>query len=309
MAKGILSNPPKKGAKANLERVSPGIYRNTKTGALVNSATGTPKAAAKTKAKNKTTAAYKGLTSQQTQAIKQQEAQDVKLGKIAGGQIENIEQAYAQPFDWQALPQAPTTDQYGDWFEKSQGDYQAAFDNRMNPVFQQQSQDFDQQMADRGIPVGSELYNQQKGLLAQSQNDARQQAYAAGQSQAMQTAQGAYGIGTDARSRAYQEAQAGRNMPLSEYQALMGSRSGMPEQNLAFNQALKMPRGGGAGDPYNGMGNYQNLAAFDDARKIALAQQMAKINQGSQPSTGSIIGGQAVGTGLGLLGGFLGGLL
>ena len=55
----------------------------------------------------------------------------------------------------------------------------AAYDQsmtRLNPQMEQQSDAFDQQMVSRGIPVGSEAYNEAKQQLDFNQNDARQAA-------------------------------------------------------------------------------------------------------------------------------------
>lgn len=265
-----------------------------------------------------------GLTKQQNQVINQTQAGDLSLGQTANQQLGAIGQSYSQPFDYNQY-QSPAGDDYQGWIDEQMGTYNKAFDARQNPIFEQQMGSFEQQMANRGIPMGSELYNREKSRLEQSQNDQRTQAYAQNQGQASQAAQGFFDIGSQAQANRYGLAQAGRNAPLNEYNQLMGAQSGMGMQNLGYSQqrglqeqqgqiARSMPRGGGGGGG-GGAGAMWQQYGFSspmeyDAYKQAQARDQAswewqnnpqyKGNKG--PSAGAQLGGAALGTGLSILG-------
>ena len=223
-----------------------------------------------------------GLTKGQNAVINQTQAGDLALGNTANRQLEGINSAYSQPFDFDQY-KSPAGDDYQGWIDQQMGTYNDAFDARNNKIFKDQAGDFEQQMANRGIPMGSELYNKEKSRLEQSQGDQRQQAYAGNQAQASQAAQGFFDIGSQAQANRYGLAQAGRNAPLNDYNQLMGAQSGMGMQNLGYAQqrglaeqggqiARSMPRGGGGGGsgggvgPFQGFGSIQELWAAQDAR-------------------------------------------
>jgi hypothetical protein len=58
--------------------------------------------------------------------------------------------------------------------DRMEQDIAARFERQYAPQFKQQSEDFEQQMANRGIPIGSELYTREKNRLEQQQNQMRQ---------------------------------------------------------------------------------------------------------------------------------------
>lgn len=311
MAKGILTKPP----ATTKVRVSPGVYKDVPVKASV-------KPAAKKKGKGGP-ANYQGLTKDQSAVINQRQGQDLQLGDYAGGQMQGIQDAYSQPFDWNQGPAAPVTGDYNQWVNQQMGNYNSAYDSRMKPVEAQQNDDFEQQMANRGIPMGSQLYNQQKQQLLQSQNDARTQAYASGQGQAVSSAQGLFNVGTQAHGNALSEAMSKRNMPLNEYNQIMAAQSGQGAQNLAYSQTLgaqnnaasqqiraakAMPHGGGGGG--GGGGAMWQQYGFKspqeyDAYKTAQARSNAQWDYANNPQYRQPQQASGWATGLGgILGGF-----
>jgi len=117
--------------------------------------------------------------------------------------------------------------------------------------------------------------------------------------------------------------------PLNNYNQLMAAQSPMGMQNLGYsqqqglnNQAYQQqlgiikatPRGGGGGGGGSpsmwqqyGFTSPQEYDAYKTSNDIFRAQQMAAINNQYQPkgpSSGALIGGQALGTGLALLGNY-----
>lgn len=252
--------------------------------------------------------------------LPQQEYGDEQLGGFANEQLPGIQQSFEQPFDWQKYQEmAPVTGDYNQWVDSQMQTYNKAFDERMNPQFAQQGETFEQTMANRGIPMGSELYNREKSRMEQGQNDARTQAYAANQGQAIQGAESLFNVGTAAQQNALGLGQAARYGSLNDYQALTGAQSGFQQQKAlqddnqqAQLQQLKFAaknRGGGGAAPtawqQAGFASYSDMAAFEDARRRGNSQFEWQNNPSYQqpkgPSTGSQVGGQILGVGLDLL--------
>lgn len=308
---GIMSKPPTGGGV----RVSPGVYRDAK-GNLSNS---------KSSSKSKSSGGGKrmdGLNKQQQKAINQRQEADINLGNQANALIPRINEAYANPYDFSQLPSAPVSGDFNSWRQSQIDAANQDFETRMSPMFKQQADDFEQQMANRGIPMGSALYNQQKEQLIKSQNDQRQSMLSAAMGQAGQNAEQFFNVGTQARGNALNEGLMQRNMPLNEFNALYGSRSGMDMQNLGYSQARglaeqqgqiarSMPRGGGGGGG-GGAGamwqqyGFTNPMEYDayrtnQAREQYLWEQQHAPKQPKGPSMGS----QLLGQGLGTVGGIL----
>jgi len=289
--KGILTQPPAKGGGKTKAR-----HQQEAANRKANNA---PK--------------YAGLNADQNAAINQRNQADLALGNQANGMLPQIQDAYSQPFDWSQLPSAPVQGDFNNWRQGQIDSTYNDFSRRMDPQFAQQSEDFEQQMANRGIPVGSELYNKQKQQMQQSQNDARSSALVQAQGLAGQNAGQFFDIGTQARSGALNEGLMRRGMPLADYQSLMGARSGFDAANLGYSQTKDLqtqqegnqrwmmknaPRGGGGGggsDPFMGFGSAEGLWAAQDARARANSEYSMQLQQKYAPkqpgSNQQMIGG------------------
>lgn len=322
-------------AKSGQVRVSPGVYRPTSGGKGIS--TPPPKAKGKGKkgkGKGPKEQSLGGLTPEQNQAINLRQDADIGLSQFGNQMMPGIIDSYSQPFNWEGLPSAPVTGDYNAWVDEQMGNYNKAFDDRMNKVFDRDMESFEQRMANTGNPPGSPRYNMELEQLRQSQNDARTQAYAQNQGQAVQSAQSLFGIGSQARGNALNEGMMQRNMPLNEFNAIYGATSGMAGQNLGYSQALGLqndeqafnkwmmqntPRGGGGGGGGGGAGPLWQQYGFKspmeyDAYKTQQARDNAmwdyqnnpQYRQPRGPSAGSQFGGQVLGTGLGILGMYAG---
>lgn len=260
---------------------------------------------------------FDGLSAGQNKVINQRNRADASLGRTANQTIlPRVNEAYANEFDWSQLPTGPVQGDFNNWRQSQIDATYEDFNRRFEPQFSKQAESFEQDMYNRGIPVGSELYNQQKQLMQQGQQDARSSALVQAQGLAGQNAQQFFDIGTQARGNALNEGMLQRNMPLSEFNALSSAQSPMMMANLGYAQqrglnqqqgdiARSMPRGGG-GDPYGGFGSTEALWAAQDARQRAnQAWQWANQPKApSGPSVGAQIGGQVLGTGFGILGNY-----
>jgi hypothetical protein len=259
-------------------------------------------------------AAREGLNRAQSKALGQQEKADVQLGKMANQMLPSVQDAYAQPFDFDALPSQVTGQDFERWRNEQIDQAYQTYSSRMDPQFAQARQDFEQQMANRGIPVGSPLYNSQLQELERGQSDSRQSALTNAQGIAGQNAGQFFDIGQSARGQALQEGLLARGMPLAEFQALYGAQSGMVPQNLAYNQELgmaqknfelarQMPRGGGGG----GGAAWEQYGFSSPQAYDAYQTQMERDNflwaqqntpKQKQPSPWAGLAGQAIGAGL-----------
>lgn len=222
--------------------------------------------------------AREGLNRMQSRALQQREQADVRLGGIANEMLPEVRAAYENPFDFSQLPSAPVSGDFNDWRNQQIDQSYNLFSSRFEPEFAKQRDDFEQQMYNRGIPVGSELYNNQLQQMERAQNDAKQAALVNAQGIAGQNAGQFFDVGTQARGNALNEGLLKRGMPLAEMQALYGAQSGFNAQNLAYNQqrgltgyeadlqlrnARQMPRGGGGGNAAWQQYGFDSPMAYD----------------------------------------------
>lgn len=285
--------------------------------------------------KRRQNAPREGLNRRQERLVRQRERGDIALGAQANQMLPQVQAAYEQPFDFGALPEAPVSGDFQDWRQGQIDQAYNLFESRFAPQFEQQKQDLEQQLYNRGIPVGSPLYNDQMAQLSRQQNDARQSALVNAQGIAGQNAEQFFNIGQQARGSALSEGLLGRNMPLSEYSALLGAQSGLGQQyadyglqrglqqqqaDLQLRNAQQAPRGGGGALPQWQQYGFSSPIEYDAYRTQQEQQAMLwqfqndpQYRQPRGPSIGSQIGGSILGgvtQGLGQgLGGYVRGLL
>lgn len=266
-----------------------------------------------------------GLNKSQDYAIDQRNTADIALGDQANSMLGQVADAYSQPFNWDALPDAPVGEDFNAWRQGQIDSTYEDFNRRFDPQFQQQSQDFEQQMANRGIPMGSELYNREKSRMEQTQSDARQSAMVQAQALAGQNAGQFFDIGTQARGNALNEGMMQRNQPLAEFNQLYAARSPFDLQNLNYSQQRGLqqqqhqnalaqmkavPRGGGGGGGGGG-GDWQEMGFSSPMEYYAWKQAESRANQQwnwdnnpqyqspGGPSYGAQLGGGLLGAAVG----------
>lgn len=245
----------------------------------------------------------------------QQLSRDTGLGDIAKSQMGRIQGQGA--YDLSGIGNDPTKFNFADQRKAIEDQIYKRFADINEPRFQQEEQDFDQKMADRGIPVGSAQYNTMKMEMERQHNDARQ----AAQVGAIQTGQGeeaqAFNQGMQARQQGVQEYGQQRGAPWQDMANAIGMQKGLmvpqfqgirdygqvDQANtdvsgaIAATKPVSMGGGGGGGGaaPFN--------LATDPAYQRWLAQQTWLQQNGPKgPSTGQQIGGM-VGNVLGTAGG------
>jgi hypothetical protein len=183
--------------------------------------------------------ATQSLAPEQQQLLNYQNQASLGLGQLTQKGLGYVNTMLDSPFDTSKLP---TTG-----FNPSQS-YQDAYMQRLQPQIEQGREALSTQLANSGIPVGSEAYKRAMMTQGQKENDLL----------AAATTQG-FGVGQQARQSALQEQAYLRNEPLNTLNAV---RSGAQVQGPSFvNPAMQANTAGpdmlGAAQ----MGYNANLAA------------------------------------------------
>ena len=144
------------------------------------------------------------------------------LGSAITSQLGNVQNTMGQPFN-------PNLPQVG---INAGQNYQDAAMQRLAPQLQQSRELLTNQLANSGIPVGSEAYNRAQMNQAQKENDLL----------AANTTQG-FNTGLAANQQAYNQALTNYNMPLNTLSAL---RTGSQVQNPTFQNVPQQATTGGA---------------------------------------------------------------
>ena len=155
--------------------------------------------------------ATQALAPAQQQLLDYQNKASLGLGELSGKGLGYVSKMLDTPFDTSRLP---TTG-----FNPSQS-YQDAYMQRLAPQLQQGRQQLAQDLANRGIDIGSEAYDRAMQSQAQRENDLLLGA----------TTQG-FGVGQQARGQALQEQAYLRNEPLNTLNAV---RTGSQVQGPSF---------------------------------------------------------------------------
>jgi len=202
---------------------------------------------------NPTWTATQTLSPAQQQLLDYQNQTSLGLGRLAGQGLGYVENMLNTPFDVSKLPSTG--------FNPSQT-YQEAYMQRLAPQLQQGREQLQQQLANKGIDIGSTAYDRAMMQQAQRENDLL----------AAATTQG-FGVGQQARQTALQEQAYLRNEPLNTLSAV---RTGAQVQGPQFVNSAQQATT--AGPDILGAANMQYNAAMGDFNAKQAAQ--ANLNQG-----------------------------
>jgi hypothetical protein len=202
---------------------------------------------------NPTYTATQALSPDQQRLLETQNRISGSLGDVASKGVSYVENMLNTPFNTAALPSTG--------FNPSQS-YQDAYMQRLQPQIQQNREALQQQLANKGIDIGSTAYDRAMQTQAQRENDLL----------AAATTQG-FGVGQQARQQALQEQAYLRNEPLNTLSAVRtGSQVTGPQFVNSFNQATT------AGPDLLGAAGMQYNAQMGDFNAKQAAQ--ANLNQG-----------------------------
>jgi hypothetical protein len=172
---------------------------------------------------NPTWTATQSLAPAQQKLLDYQNQASLGLGELTGKGLGYVNNMLDKPFD---TSQLPTTG-----FNPSQS-YQDAYMQRLQPQITQGREALATQLANSGIPVGSEAYKRAMMAQGQKENDLL----------AAATTQG-FGVGQQARQSALQEQAYLRNEPLNTLNAV---RSGAQVQGPSFVNSAQQATTAGA---------------------------------------------------------------
>ena len=160
---------------------------------------------------NPTWTATQSLSPAQQQLLDYQNQASIGLGRVASKGLGYVENMLQNPFD---VSQLPSTG-----FNPSQT-YQEAYMQRLAPQLQMGREQLAQDLANKGIDIGSKAYENAMRMQAQRENDLLLGA----------TTQG-FGVGQQARQQALQEQAYLRNEPINTLSAV---RTGAQVQGPQF---------------------------------------------------------------------------
>jgi hypothetical protein len=172
---------------------------------------------------NPTWTATQSLSPVQQQLLDYQNQSSIGLGQLAGKGLGYVENMLDTPFDTSKLPSTG--------FNPSQS-YQDAYMQRLAPQIQQGREALSVDLANRGIPIGSEAYKRAMASQSQRENDLLLGA----------TTQG-FGVGQQARQQGLQEQAYLRNEPLNTLNAV---RTGSQVQGPTFVNSANQANTAGA---------------------------------------------------------------
>jgi hypothetical protein len=201
---------------------------------------------------NPTWTATTSLSDVGQQLLNNQNNASLGLGSTINSALGQVQSTMGQKFD----PNLPSTG-----INPGQS-YQDAYMQRLKPQVEQGREALNTQLANAGIPVGSEAWKRAQMTQGQKENDLMLGA----------TTQG-FGTGLQANQQAYNQAMTNYNMPLNTLSAL---RSGSQVQNPTFvNSAQQATTGGADILGATQMGYNAQMGDFNSKQA-----QQANFNQG-----------------------------
>ena len=201
---------------------------------------------------NPTWTAKTSLSDVGQQLLNNQNAASLGLGGTINAALGRVQNTMGGEFN----PNLPSTG-----FDPGQS-YQDAYMQRLAPQLEQNRDQLQQQLANKGIDIGSEAYDRAMQTQAQRENDLL----------AAATTQG-FGVGSQANQQAFNQEMTKYNMPLNTLSAL---RSGSQVQNPTFVNSAQQATT--AGPDLLGAAGMQYNAQMGDFNAKQAAQQ--NFNQG-----------------------------
>lgn len=198
------------------------------------------------------------LSPEQQQIFDLQNQASIGFGETANSQLAQVSDSLGTPIDFSTLGPAPVAGEEG---------RQAAYDaliQRNQPQADQQLAALQTQLANKGIGIGSEAWNNELDRYSRAQNDFG----LAAQGQAMNQMSQQYGIDSNARQNALNEMVTQRQIPLNELTAMLSGSQVTPSSfvNAPQSQIGQTPLADSVYASYNGeMNQYQSDLASSNA--------------------------------------------
>lgn len=188
----------------------------------------------------------------------------------------------AKPLDYSGFSPIPTADQFSADRKRVEDSLYQRFADVNEPQFEHQQQQFREQMANRGIPVGSEQYNRQLEQLNRAQNDARQAARTQAIGMGGQEDQRLYENSFTSRGQQIGEANQLRDRPLADMRGLLSMVNPLQMPQFNATAAINVPNADYAGLADNQLTRDANL----ESAKLGFANQMAIAGLNAESAQG-----------------------
>lgn len=244
---------------------------------------------------------------------------NVGMGQQEQAAYDRFMQQASQPVDFSQLPAMP-----GDFSadrQRIEDQLYGREEQRLNEQFGQAEEDFQRQMAAKGIPMGSPLYNKQYDQFQRQ----KQEAFSGARQNAIQTAgseqQRLFGNALQGRQQGFTEMDYARTQPFNQFQGLMGLGANLSGNFGQFQGSQMGPTDiGGIASSYYGTNKAAQSAGaggITQADRIAMmnaehankrdlmqfGQELANQNKTKKPGFGDALAS----AGAGALGGFASG--
>jgi hypothetical protein len=151
------------------------------------------------------------LSPEQQQLLNIQNQTSIGMGNLQNKGLSYVENMISKPFDTSSLPQIGIN---------AGENYSDAIMRRLQPQLQMEQKSFDQRMANQGIPVGSEAYQNARRIFDMGQND-----------RLVSAQTGGIDVGLRANQQGFGQAGYMRNEPVNTLNAI---RSGSQVTNPTF---------------------------------------------------------------------------
>lgn len=241
------------------------------------------------------------LSANQQTLLNNQQSQDIQRSNMMGGLLGQAQKNLGQQFSYSGMPQALGA-------QDLQGDRKRIEDQ----VFNQYQQDIqrqgdeerrrlEQQLANSGIPRGSEMYRQQMDDFNRRQAEQLNRARTMAMTTSRDEMQTMFDLSGRSRDRAVSEAKDLRYMPLNEIQSLLGQQTGIQNPQFAQMSGISAPNvdfGGYASNMY-GYGQQTDLQNLQFQQQKDLLAYQQELQNKKQTGRG---GGGGGGGGWSLLG-------
>jgi hypothetical protein len=156
------------------------------------------------------------------------------LQELGTGQIGRIGESVSAPMDFSGLPQMAGSGGYAGDRQKVEDALYGRASSRLDPQFQQQQRALETSLANKGITMGSEAWNQAMDQFGRTRNDAYSSARADAISGGGAEQSRLFGLDLGARQQGISEIMAKRNQPLNELSAILsGGQVSMPQFSAA----------------------------------------------------------------------------
>lgn len=221
-------------------RVSPGVYRDAKTGKTYQSTTGKAPAAKKKGMKDSpiksvtASQAMGQLTQPEQQIVQNQEQRDIGMGEVASGLQGQVANTYKDPFQYTGPGPATASPEER---LRIENELSGRFERYDAPLRQQENEDLARWAQSTGNSVDSPAYAARQKQLADQQNARRLDATTRAVEMGGTEYERSFNMGNDAFRTNYGLQRDMRAMPMEEYGQVQGAIQGyQPATGFMYDQ-------------------------------------------------------------------------